>query len=425
MTAAETEQTEKTTKDAKLDIVPPSESSSRLGILRKASEVSGRSKEAIFWEILRFTFGPSKLTDNDYFNFRLYDDKHYSPEQKKQVLGVRRNRALNTAINPKRGVLYILDEKLLMERVFKGFEIPGTNTIACFVSKDRFPSLGKMNLLRDRADLAGFLTTARYPIFGKPLSSTLSLGSAGLTGYDPSSEQISLSNGTSMSLDSLCEQILRNFYQVGFLFQEKINMHPDLRAYTGDAVGCFRVVTCKTPEGIVPLYAVWKIPGVGSMADNFWRDGKIALIDVETGQVVRCQMGTGLDAQEIDVIPETGLKIKGVKIPDWTSVTDLAVSAASLLSDLSIAGFDIVHSDTGPRVIEVNGNPNHGLYQFASGYGLLTPERQAIFDWNIAVTKKSAGDFKNQRRKYTRIARKALIKERLEGFKSDVASTDR
>ena len=231
--------------------------------------------------------------------------------------------------------------------------------------------------------------------------------------------------GTSMSLDSLCEQICKNYYQVGFLFQEKINMHPELQPYTGDAVGCFRIVTCKTPNGIVPLYAVWKIPGVGSMADNYWRDGKIALIDVETGQVVRCQMGSGLDAQELDTIPETGLKIKGLKIPDWTSVTDLAVSAASLLSDVSIAGFDIAHSDAGPRVIEVNGNPNHGLYQFASGYGLLTPERQAIFDWNIAVTKKSVRDSKKRRRKNARIARKEVFKERLEGFKSDVANMDR
>ncbi len=425
MSDAETEQTEKTTKDANLDIRPPSESSRRLEILRRASEVSGRSKEAIFWEIMRFTFGPSRLVDSDYFKFRLYDDKHYTPEQKKQFLGGRRNRELNTAINPMRGVAYILDQKLFIERLFKGFGIPGTNTIACFVSEASFPSMGNMRLLRDREDLAGFLAAAPYPIFGKPLFSSLSLGSASLTGYDPSSEQISLSDGTSMSLDSFYEQVRNNYYRVGFLFQEKINMHPELQPYTGDAVGCFRIVTCKTSDGIVPLYAVWKIPGVGRMADNYWRDGKIALIDVKMGQVVRCQMGSGLDAQELDTIPETGLKIKGLKIPDWTSVTDLALSAASLLSDVSIAGFDIAHSDTGPRVIEVNGNPNHGLYQFASGYGLLTPERQAIFDWNIAVTRKSVRNAKKRRRKNARIARKEVFKERLEGFKSDVANMDR
>lgn len=425
MTATETEQTEKTTQNANLDIKAPSSSGRRLEILRRASEVSGRSKEAIFWEILRFTFGKSKLEDKEYFKYRLYDDKHYSPEQKKQVLGGRRNRALNMAINPARGVLHILDQKLFVERLFKGFEIPGTSTIACFVSEDRFPSMGNMNLLRDRSDLAAFLTTAPYPIFGKPLFGSLSLGSAGLTGYDPASEQISLSDGTSTSLDNFYEQIRQNYYHVGFLFQEKINMHPDLKPYTGDAVGCFRVVTCKTPNGLVPLYAVWKIPGIGRMADNYWRDGKIALIDVETGQVIRCQMGTGLDAQELDVIPENGLKIKGLKIPRWESVTELAISAASLLSDASIAGFDIAHSDTGPRVIEVNANPDHGLYQIASGYGLLTPERQAIFDWNIAVTKKKNRDYKKRKRQNARATRKMVIKKRLEDFKSDVSSMDR
>lgn len=161
------------------------------------------------------------------------------------------------------------------------------------------------------------------------------------------------------------------------------------------------------------------------MADNYWRDGKIALIDVETGRVVRCQMGTGLDAQELDVIPESGLKIKGLQVPDWKSVVELALSAASLLSDASIAGFDIAHSDAGPRVVEVNGNPDHGLYQIASGYGLLTPERQAIFDWNIEVTKKKARERKIRKRQNARKTRKQIVRKRLEDFKSDVASMDR
>lgn len=425
MTATEAEQIEKTTQDANLDIKAPSESGRRLEILRRASEVSGRSKESIFWEIMRFTFGPSKLADKEYFKFRLYDDKHYTPEQKKQVLGGRRNRALNLAINPSRGVLHILDNKLFVERLLQGFGIPCTKTIACFVAEDRYQSMGNMRLLRDRSDLAEFLTAAPYPIFGKPLFGSLSLGSAGLTGYDPSSEKISLFDGTSMSLDGFHEQIQQNYYHVGFLFQEKISMHPDLQAYTGDAVGCFRIVTCKTPDGIAPLYAVWKIPGVGRMADNYWRDGKIALIDVETGRVVRCQMGTGLGAQELDVIPESGLKIKGLQVPDWKSVVDLALSAASLLSDASIAGFDIAHSDAGPRVVEVNGNPDHGLFQIASGYGLLTPERQAIFDWNIEVTRKKSRERKIRKRQNARKTRKQIVRKRLEDFKSDVASMDR
>ena len=408
---------------AHLDVDAPLQEVAGLEILRKASKLSGRGEGSIFREIISLSFGQTKLSDYEYFKFRLYDNKLYSREQKREFIGNRLTRKLQLDMIFDRSspVLPIIKHKLFMERLLNGFGFPTTNTIACYADPDAFATMGNMKLLRDQTDLSNFLKTTKYPIFGKPMIGSLSLGAAGFEKYDLRSQQIILSDKSKMSLETLHQQIDKNYRSTGYLFQRKIIMHPDLQRFTGNAVGCFRVVCCKTPDGIRLLYALWKIPMPGSMADNFWRKSRFALIDIETGTVVRCQMGHGPDAKELEVMPESGIKIKGLKIPNWASITELAFSAASFLSEASILGFDIALSDSGPIIIEVNGSPEHGNYQLASGKGLLTPENRKIFDFNIARAKKNAKAQEKLRQKSARGLRKQNLTDRMGKLRLDLA----
>ncbi len=408
----------------RLDVDPPMDAARLLRSLRLACDKTGRSMGSIFREILRLQFGANRLKDTEYFKYRLYDDELYPTEKKREFVGKRAIFKLNRSVNKAAEFASLLGHKLYFEGLLRGLGLPGTETLAVYADPASFRSVGRVLALHTLDELTEFLSTADFPLFGKPVGSSLSLGTIGIKGISADKSLLDLTNGATMALEELHAQIRDNYSGIGFMFQKKIVNHPDLAKFTGAAVGTLRVVTCMSPNGLRPLYAAWKIPSKTSMADNFWRsDNMIAQVDVESGELLRCQKSIGVDAEEVEVHPTLGEPLVGMTIPRWREVTDLGVAVASLFPRTRMLGFDIALSETGPVLIECNDNPDHGLYQISAGTGFLTPEHADLIEWNRKATESDLARIKKAGKERHRQHRRDTIQGRLADFHADISDS--
>lgn len=359
----------------KIDVETPISSQRFLRPILIASQKTGRSPLAITAEWLSFHLGTPKLQADEYFKYALFDSKRYTPAEKQQFVGSVRTRKMNMEANQAAKFAGLIDNKLYLEATLRGYGFRTVHTLAVFGDPTRFGGVSSFRVLTAIDEVRAFLREQDRPVFGKPLAASQSLGTIGIERLADDGDTLELSNGTTMSLETLCSQVRNNYWGSGYTFQRKLTVHPDLVRYPGTAVGTFRIVTVVTPEGVRPLYSAWKIPSPTSMADNFWRsDNLIASIDLESGRIVRCQKGTGVDATEIEILPGTEVRIVGETVPMWSELVGLAVGVARLFTDVRVIGFDIALTPDGPTIVEGNTNPDHGLYQIATGRGFLNPE---------------------------------------------------
>ena len=116
----------------------------------------------------------------------------------------------------------------------------------------------------------------------------------------------------------------------------------------------------------VPVMAMLRLPTKESGGRANLHQGAIgAGIDMATGITTKAIW----HGNQILFTPGTGIKLRGIKIPDWNTVLITAVNA-SIASGLGYAGIDIViHPEKGPMVLEMNAQPGLQI-QLANMEGL-------------------------------------------------------
>ena len=332
--------------------------------------------------------GAQKLGSNEYYSLGLFDPA-MPRAAKRAFVGQKGINALNARMNPPAAVptRAFVGNKLLYTQLLAQLGI-GTAETQALVSTHR--NAGQMRVLRDADALAAFLQNdARYPLFGKPHHGSLSEGSVRLTGCE--SGTLHIANGDSQPAADFAAEVMAR-YPGGFILQTALDPHPDMAAIAGPAIGCIRVVTVNDGTGPAPAYAVWKLPAPRAMSDNFWQAGSLlAHLDLSTGSVTRCVIGTGLDQQEAATHPVSGAPIVGATMPHWDDTLRIACDAHAVFPEFGICGFDIAVTEDGPKVLECNDNPSHNLYQIGAGQGLLSPDLAPVWD---RVTERQAKQLK-------------------------------
>ncbi len=151
------------------------------------------------------------------------------------------------------------------------------------------------------------------------------------------------------------------------------------------------------------LYTVWKIPSATAMSDNFWQAGSLlSMIDRDTGEVLNVRQGGGVETRWLETHPVTGAQIKGITLPNWQKVIDLALAAHALVPDNGILGWDIAITPEGACVIECNENTGHEFYQLAADRGVMNADFLPIFDRVEARNKAMMQDFSAKQKAYLR-----------------------
>lgn len=328
-------------------------------------------------EILSMRMTSQKLGSNEYYNLCLFDPE-VPAAQKKEFLGQGGSNALNNAMNPISVVQTraFVCNKLLYTQLLDQLGLPTAQTQA-LVRTSKF--VGRLRTLQNAEALERFLgKDATYPVFGKPLFGSQSVGSVRLDSM--SGKNLKLANGTVLPATKFAAEVIERFPS-GFLLQSALEPHPDMAAIAGPAIGCIRVVTANDGSGPKPVYALWKLPAPQAMSDNFWQQNSLlAELDLESGNVLSCRRGTGLQGELYDFHPISGAKVVGETLPFWRETLELAIDAHLIFPEFGVCGFDIAITTKGPSILECNDNPAHMLYQYATRRGIQNPEFACIWE---------------------------------------------
>ena len=72
----------------------------------------------------------------------------------------------------------------------------------------------------------------RYPFFAKPVEGAFGTGAMAVKAYEKGTDQITLFNEVRMGLGEFV-RIIDSNYVTGYLFQEYLMAHPDIKKYEG------------------------------------------------------------------------------------------------------------------------------------------------------------------------------------------------
>ncbi len=329
-------------------------------------------------EIFSLRFGPGRLAAHEYVSTGAFHPD-LDAEAKREFVGKMGSFHLNSKMSPADLTICrpFLRDKMLYTQLLRAVGIPTVHTQA-IVHDTR--GLGEIPALRTVDAVVTFLTNeASFPLFGKPVEGSGSVGSVLIEAVDAAGKMLRLGNGKDMDLHAFAQEVIED-YPEGFLFQSAIQQHPDMQNITGAAVGALRLVTLRDAEGIKPLYALWKIPSPTAMSDNYWQNGSmIAEVD-NSGRVMHCVQGTGPDYTRIEKHPVSEAVFADIQIPHWNALNKTALDAHALFPEFGIVGWDIAIGQDGPIIIEANANPHHVLYQLASGRGIKNADFMPQFE---------------------------------------------
>jgi hypothetical protein len=352
--------------------------------LLAAQKLSGKSIYRQGFEIMRLVGKPCFLGIEDYYKFALYRT-HFSSLDRAEFLSQRGSNFLNAQLSPlgPRNQAALFLDKTLFSKLTESCGIVGPKTLAVYSTK----SLAKtIPLLADLPAVTAFLKSAKLPLFGKPQSLSRALGVFSLFSRSNSGEIGMLSNGQEVLLDDLAQDIVSKFPD-GYLFQEFIDQHPKIKAFTPNAVGTLRVLTVMESSGPEPLTAIWRVPGLQATADSYLTGGNITytVIDLSTGKVKRVQnRKLATDQTQVDTHEDTGKVLNGFEVPWFHDCLSAAIETHKLFQGHGIIGFDFALGVTGPIMLEGNSNPNYSQSQFAYDQGFLNPTNRKVFKGVIA-----------------------------------------
>ncbi len=152
-----------------------------------------------------------------------------------------------------------------------------------------------------------------------------------------------------------------NIPDVGFI-QEYVGRHKVFRKYAYRGTPDIRIIVFNK----VPIMAMLRLPTKESGGRANLHQGAIGVgVDIATGITTKAIW----HGEQIVYKPGTERKLRGIKVPFWTTCLETAVKS-QMVSGLGYLGVDIVlHPEKGPMVLELNAQPGLQI-QLANMTGL-------------------------------------------------------
>jgi hypothetical protein len=335
-------------------------------LLVAAREVRARTGKSVFRqfrEMASLRMGPGHLRASEYYAYEVFDDSLYGPAAKREVVSWP-HYFLSSRLNHPRWKL-LCDDKLLTYALLKGLGLPFPEVHAVFHAGGR--TFGRVPTFTEAAALADFLRTGlRFPAFGKPVVDSLGKGASSLVGVNEGADALVLAGGEEVDID----RYIRSYVTpspAGYLFQQRVEPHPDIREVAGDRTCTLRMVVLLGDEGPLLHRVVLRIPTGRNVTDNFAHGvagNAKASINPRSGVAERAVQGVpnngasarhlGLFGVAIHSHPDTGKPLVGFRVPDWDETVELCLRAATAFPELHYQCWDIAPSAQGPMIVELN-----------------------------------------------------------------------
>ncbi|MBP9819971.1 hypothetical protein KBC79_04515, partial [Candidatus Woesebacteria bacterium] len=166
--------------------------------------------------------------------------------------------------------------------------------------------------------------------------------------------------------------------QHNVIIQERIPIHPTFSKYVFKGTPDIRIIVYNR----VPVMAMLRLPTKESEGRANVHQGAIAAgIDIATGITTSACTGKGI---EIEFVPDTKYKLRGIRIPQWKKCLTTAVDTA-VAADMPYCGIDLfLHVEKGPMVVELNARP--GLTIQVANQAGLRRRLERVRDLNVLNT---------------------------------------
>lgn len=303
--------------------------------IKEVKEKSGKSSVVIFFDMIacgvKYQAG--------YTDYALFEMYNLNRAQRKTVV----TRGINNGF-------------------IKRFNDPAY--IDVFDDKRKFNSAFSCFLHRDWVDVES-ATDAELAAFLKNNPQFIAKPSNGMCGKGIEKLKVSDFN--------FVEEIKCYFKENGLtLLEEVVSQHPVMSELHPCSVNTCRVITL-VKDGKSNVVAAYLRIGNGKHVDNFNSGGMVVPVEEDRGEVIYPALNK--KGELFEVHPLTGVSIKGFKVPLWQEVTELAKSAALVVPQVGLVGWDISVTEKGTLLIEGNDFPGHDIYGLpphrTNGIGVL------------------------------------------------------
>ena len=136
-----------------------------------------------------------------------------------------------------------------------------------------------------------------------------------------------------------------------YVVEPVIENHPKLKEIHPGSLNTIKVVTLYLDNGPEIQTALIRF-GNNTVVDNVHSGGMGAGVNIETGIIETDAVDKHFCRYAVH--PVTNMPIKGVVIPEWEAVKQLAIQAASVTPELRYSSWDIAVTPGGPIMIEGN-----------------------------------------------------------------------
>jgi hypothetical protein len=267
----------------------------------------------------------------------------------------------------------ITGNKLRMYQHCRNAGLP-TIPVLCSVGNLTDAGITSVEHVADSERFETVLAAAPDRLFFKPVRGSLGEG-AFVVARDPHGFRFEGRHGTAAEL--LAHVKHKCGPSAAFLVQPQVRPHPGLKpVMSANGLPTARLVTALYPDGPRLLFGCFKIPAGASVVDNFHNGlggNLLAPIDLQTGTLAAARGSRRRDwphLVQVDVHPDTGRHISGLRLPLWKELLDLALRGQRSLPALKTIGWDLAISVDGVLIVEGNYSYDMQILQMANQRGL-------------------------------------------------------
>ena len=161
------------------------------------------------------------------------------------------------------------------------------------------------------------------------------------------------------------------------MIEEILVQHPDM-SFASRSVNSVRVSTVIDARGEVRVVKAALRCGIGdTLVDNYTTGGAVYPVDIATGRI-EGPGGNNVVGPTIYVHPGTNCFMPGRIIPFWHEAIETVSTAAAMIPNIRLVGWDVAILENGPELIEGNSKPGEMLMECPGGVNGLYRLIQAL-----------------------------------------------
>ncbi|BED88891.1 hypothetical protein PspMM1_13590 [Pseudoalteromonas sp. MM1] len=240
-------------------------------------------------------------------------------------------------------LLNIVEDKMVMDTLFKGMGYPSANVIIKKKANYVFNSDGTTLNYQTFQELLEMRTCNK--LFIKPVHGR---GGCGIL--------VAKRQGKAFYIkDNEFDYHFLINLKDNYVIEEAIVQHDAITAVYPHSVNTLRAITKRNTAGLIEIVAVTlRMGSNGSEIDNTSAGGLVVGINSESGCALKNYATHEYGLKQFFEHPDTGYQFEQLKIPNWLGIKNKLIELAKKNIIMNLVGWDIAITNDGILVVEIN-----------------------------------------------------------------------